>query len=284
MTENIQVFDPRKHMNRPDFEVFHYRGSVPEEKEVHHHDFYEIFFLLGGRVTYWAEGQTLRLKAGDMLLMNPMVLHRPIPEEGEKGVYDRFVLWINRSYLEKISASGADLCRCFDRPMLKNTSLLQPSSSQRVALVKLLEEMVRESYSSAFGSRIYAEGVLRQFMVELNRMENDAVLDKERIRQSSSLVAEVVDYIGKHYSEELTLEGIAAKFYVSKYHLSHEFSREMGTGLYKYITLKRLMEARQLLLEGQPAGQVAHKCGFKDYTAFYRAFKAEYSMSPAQIG
>jgi len=81
MKEYIQKFDPRKHMNKGDFEVFHYRGAIPEEKEVHHHDFYEIFFLLGGRVTYWAEGRTYDLKSGDMLLMNPMVLHRPIPDE-----------------------------------------------------------------------------------------------------------------------------------------------------------------------------------------------------------
>lgn len=284
MRENIQKFDPRKYMNRPDFEVFHYRGSVPEEKEVHHHDFYEIFFLLGGRVTYWAEGQNLRLKAGDMLLMNPMVLHRPVPDEGGSTVYDRFVLWVSREYLEKISDPDNDLCRCFHNKELQNTGLLQLSSAQRVIMTKHLEELVEESYSDQFGSDIYAEGTLKRFLVELNRMDNDSVIDTEKIRQSSSLVASVVDYIGKHYSEELSLENIATKFYVSKYHLSHEFSREMGTGVYKYIKLKRLMEARQLLLEGFPATQVAHRCGFKDYTTFFRAFKAEYDISPAQLG
>ena len=110
--EYIQEFDNRKNMNRSDFEIFHYRGTRPEEKEVHHHDFYEIFFLISGKMTYWADGQAYHLKSGDILLMNPMVLHRPMPEEENSG-YDRIVLWINKEYLEKISNNEAKLYRCF---------------------------------------------------------------------------------------------------------------------------------------------------------------------------
>ena len=41
MRERAQRFDPRQHMHRPDFEVFHYRDPRPAGVEVHHHDFYE---------------------------------------------------------------------------------------------------------------------------------------------------------------------------------------------------------------------------------------------------
>lgn len=282
MTEYIQRFDPRKHMNRNDYEIFHYRGTVPEEKEVHHHDFYELFFLLGGRVTYWAEGKTYHLKPGDILLINPMVLHRPVPEE-VSAVYDRIVLWINKDYIEELSDEGARLDSCFKNPMSSNTGLLHFSSGQRVFMTNRLDELVRESYSEEFGSNIYAEGLLRQFMVELNRFFKTTVFEREEQRESSPLVDNVLNFIGENYSKELSLEEIANRFYVSKYHLSHEFSREMGTSVYKYITLKRLLSARQMLLEGIPAGEASVRCGFKDYTNFYRAFKAEYGISPAEL-
>lgn len=282
MKEYIQKFDPRKHMNKGDFEVFHYRGAIPEEKEVHHHDFYEIFFLLGGRVTYWAEGRTYDLKPGDMLLMNPMVLHRPIPDETVND-YDRIVLWINKSYLEALSDDESKLYRCFENPMSENASLLHVGAGERVFMKNRLDEMVRESYSDEFGSDICAAGILRQFMVELNRFFLSSKFESSEHKESSPLVSGVLEFIGEHYSEELSLDILAKNFFVSKYHLSHEFSREMGTSVYRYITLKRLLSARQLLLDGVPAGEVCVRCGFRDYTNFYRSFKSEYGISPVEV-
>ena len=71
--------------------------------------------------------------------------------------------------------------------------------------------------------------------------------------------------------------------FVSKYHLSHAFSGEVGISVYRYIMLRRLLLARQLLMAGESAGQVCRACGFSDYTAFYRAFKSEYGISPREF-
>ena len=78
MRERSQRFDPRQTMRTDTFEVFHYKEPKPDTVEVHHHDFYEVYFLLGGQVEYWVEGRILRPSIGDLLLINPMELHRPI--------------------------------------------------------------------------------------------------------------------------------------------------------------------------------------------------------------
>ena len=90
----------------------------------------------------------------------------------------------------------------------------------------------------------------------------------------------VLQHISQHLHEELSVEQIAGDFYVSKYHLSHAFTREVGVSVYRYIMMRRLLMARQLLSAGEPAGQVCRSCGFSDYTSFYRAFKSEYGVSP----
>ena len=84
-------------------------------------------------------------------------------------------------------------------------------------------------------------------------------------------------------SAELSLDALAGELFVSKYHLSHAFSREVGVSVYRYILMRRLMMARQLLTAGEPAGQVCRSCGFADYTSFYRAFKSEYGISPREF-
>ena len=57
MRERSQNFDPRQVMQREQFEIFHYRDPRPGTVEVHHHDFYEVYYLLGGDVAYWVEGR-----------------------------------------------------------------------------------------------------------------------------------------------------------------------------------------------------------------------------------
>ena len=41
------AFDPRQEMNRADFEVLHMRDTYLKDVELHHHDFFEVFFLAG---------------------------------------------------------------------------------------------------------------------------------------------------------------------------------------------------------------------------------------------
>ena len=95
------------------------------------------------------------------------------------------------------------------------------------------------------------------------------------------LVSLIVRYINGHYAESLSLNDLAAIGHVSKYYLSHEFSRVMGTSVYRFITLKRLQIARELLLRGASAGEAAARCGFHDYPNFFRTFRARYNYSPS---
>lgn len=276
MRERSQRFDPRQTMHADTFEVFHYREPRPGGVEVHHHDFYEVYYLLGGQVEYWVEGRIIRMQPGDLLLINPMELHRPIIKP-ESSVYERVVLWIDREYLENLSAGGEKLSGCFD-PSLPN--LICPTAAERPSLAARMRDLVREYYSRDFGSDLCAYGLFLQLMVQLNRLAlHTDLLGQEEV-QVSELVQQALTYISEHIGETLSLEGLAGQFYVSKYHLSHAFSREVGVSVYRYILLRRLLMARQLLGSGMPAGQVSTNCGFSDYTSFYRAFKAEYGLSP----
>ena len=98
--------------------------------------------------------------------------------------------------------------------------------------------------------------------------------------EETALVSQVLAYINGHYAEEITLDHLAQRFYVSKYHLSHEFSRVVGSGVYRYILLRRLLMDRELLLQGTPPGETSLRCGFQEYSNFYRAFRGYYGVSP----
>lgn len=282
MRERSQRFDPRQTMQRDTFEVFHYREPRPNTVEVHHHDFYEVYYLLSGEVEYWVDGRIIRMHSGDLLLINPLELHRPIVD-ADSQVYERIVLWINKEYLESLHSDQMDLSSCFDTSLPNHTHLIRPPASERSVLTARMGEMVREYYSRELGGYLSAYGLFLQFMVQLNRMsQKDATLQEET-QQLSTLVQNTLSFISENLGQPMTLESIASRFYVSKYYLSHAFSREVGVSVYRYIMLRRLLMARQLLTAGETAGQVCRSCGFADYTSFYRAFKSEYGISPREF-
>ena len=279
MKERTQRFDPRQSMHRPDFEIFHYQEATPSDVEVHHHDFYEVYFFLSGKVEFRIEGRIYHLQPGDVMLINPMELHQLIVEN-EQSQYERIVLWVEKSYLERLSTPEVSLTRCFDNALPNHTNLLRPTPSQRMELMVRLQQLHQENYANDYGSRLYSHSILVQFMIELNRMAYRAVQTPAEAENESPLVTRVVGYIGDHYNEDLSLDELAQQFYVSKYHLSHEFSRVMGVSIYRYITLKRLVVAKQMLSSGIAPGVVYTNCGFSDYANFYRAFKTQYGITP----
>ncbi len=271
MSSNAQSFETRQNMNRPDFEIFHYLDREPRSVELHHHDFYEVYCFLSGDVLYRVEGREFRLQRGDLLLINPMELHQPVAMSGDVP-YERIVLWINKAFLGSCST---DLTSCFDPLEPNHTNLLRCAEEGR--LFTLMERLVREFYSKAFANEVYSKGLFLQLMVEVNRMVQQAQ-GEQGAKPLSSLVA---DYIGSHYREALSLDSLADHFYVSKYHLSHAFSKATGVSVHRYLVLKRLQAAKELLLEGHPPKEAYLASGFGDYANFYRAFQQAYGATPS---
>ena len=272
MAKRTHVFDPRQNMNRPDFEIFHYHDAKMQEVELHHHDFYEVYFFLGGKVEYLVEGRSYTLLSDDILLISPMELHRPnvAPDEA----YERIVLWISRDCLSSI-APEADLARrCFQ----PGRNLFHCAHTQIPVLIRRLAQKAADG---EIGSELCARGLLLELMGELLALTaSGGAHSAAPGPEGTPLVQEILRYIGAHYSEPLTLDLLAGHFFVSKSYLSHLFRRSVGTSLYRYVVLKRLQHARQLLSDGSGPGEVCRSCGFRDYANFYRAFREVYGVSP----
>lgn len=280
MASQPQSFDPRQEMLCRDFELQYKRDSYLKNVELHHHDFFEIYFLVSGDVTYQIESRIFHVMPGDLLLLSPRELHQ-VRIKPEMSPYERYVLWVAPETVARLSSPQTDLAAGLDPTRPGHSNLLRLSTEDRAAVQDLLGALDREASSGRYGAELLRESLLTQLLVRVNRLAlQQGVCPEEG---SSRTVDQVVDYINLHYGEALSLDSLANQFYVSKYHLSHVFQRQMGTSLYRYIQKKRLMISRQLMAQGQKPSQVFASCGFCDYPGFYRAFKAEYGASPREF-
>lgn len=281
MTAEIQNDENFQHMNNNIFDAFFNVNYYEYQYELHHHDFYELYFFLDGDLNYIVENRTYRLVPGDILIINPLELHQPKPM-AEPTSCERIIIWINMQQLIKISNMFKPLSLCFDTTQPNHTNLLRLDTTSREKLTPLVDTVVSETNNNKYANDAIAFGCLVQLLTELNRYALLPQKKYEVIKNSTPIINEVVRYINTNYTDELSLDFLADKFFISKYYLSHEFKQLIGISVHKFIIKKRLAISMHMISKGiQPT--IAYKdCGFGDYTSFYRAFKQNYGLSPKE--
>ena len=279
MGNKIQKFTVRQQMLTNNYEIYRYRDSYLNNVALHHHDFYEVYLFLNGNVNYTIESRNYHLLPGDILLISPLELHQPRITL-EKHPYERIVLWVNKSFLEQFSTPHTTLTHCFDSTVPGHTNLLRLAPTPRQHVTDLMERLVAETNSADYGSDLASIGCLIQLLVELNRQAANSAQHHELTDKSGPIVTNVLNYINDHYHEELSLDMLASRFFVNKYHLSHEFNRLVGTSIYRYVIQKRLVIAKQMLSDGLPPTDVYQLCGFGDYSNFTALSRPNTASAP----
>jgi len=266
-------------MINDDFELYHYLDKTIRSVRLHHHDFYEIYFLISGEVDYYIEGEIHHLNSGDLVLIDTTELHQVKISETDNP-YERIVMWIKKSYLNELSSKEISLLDCFEN---KNKSIINLRLDEEMELTNIFQKLLDLTKNDIAGSKLLKRAYITELMVKINNLEFYGNRKKVNDFKKSKLIDEMIEYIGKNLSERLTIDCIADRFHLSKYYLSREFKKYMNISIYQYIIMKRLIEAKKLILNNEAISDVYIKCGFGDYSNFFKAFKKEYGVTPKEF-
>ncbi len=93
----------------------------------------------------------------------------------------------------------------------------------------------------------------------------------------------LMEYIGDHYAEPLTLTGVAKHFHFNPSYLSNYFSTHNKEGFIEYLNRIRIEEATKLLIEGtESISEISGMVGYSDHSYFCKVFKKIKGLSPSQ--
>lgn len=263
-------------MLRQDFQLSHNRDPYFRTMEFHAHDFLELYYFLDGSVRYYIEDQVYDLCPGDLLIIPAGKMHRPVIAN-EHAAYERMVLWITPQYLQGIDSPAGDLQKNLQK-VGEHGYCVPFRGDETVFVTALLKKLLYMQKNDTDPK--FCAGAVELYLWTIFR--SYGVIDTTH-RNETQVIPQVIRYITEHFSEPLTLEDIAAEFFVSKSYLNRHFKAYTNSTVYAYIMALRLTHARRMLREGIPAVEAGRECGFSDYSTFYKAFKTQTGLSPQQF-
>ncbi len=99
-------------------------------------------------------------------------------------------------------------------------------------------------------------------------------MQQQESLSSQDLIDQVKHYVQKNYAKELSLESIAAVFFISPSYLSRLFKQKTAVNLITYIQEKRIEQAKELALTTQMhAYEIGEAVGISDPVYFSKLFK-----------
>lgn len=278
--EVVCVNNKKGYLNR-DFQLFHLKDKKSQSFEFHYHDFNKIIIFISGKVTYLIEGKAYYLKPWDILLVNNHDVHKPIIDPSE--TYERIIIWANSDFIEKHNYENCNLSTCFKLAREKSFNLVRLENKLQENIKFIINSLENSIKSEEFGSKLLSNSLFIQLVIYLNRVHlSHMYLGCKETLEYDRQIEKILKYINANLGEELSIENLAQRFYMSKYYLMHRFKEETGYTLHNYVMQKRLLKAKDFIKNGETITRAYVQCGFNDYSCFFRAFKKMFNISPRE--
>ncbi len=243
--------------------------NISEEPR-HWHNRIEIFLVLSGNLSIVVESETFHLSEDDIILINSNQVHEISSKENVT-----VVLQINYSYFKKwLDESSFFHCN----------STIYHNTAKYVELKRIIAQLIYVNYNDTEHNDLLTISFAYQIVLEL--LKSFRSFDQNQFSQNSKNLQRlraIIQYLNTNYMENISLEQIAEKEFLSPSYFSHFFKINMGVSFFNYLTGIRMNHAvNDLITTNLTMEQIAANNGFANSRYFVECFKKKYDVLPKQ--
>ena len=235
-------------------------GGFPE----HLHPQAELLYLFAGETTMLVDGRPYRMRAGDLCLSFPGMLHGYQNSQDARALMLIFAPELWPDFTATLNHSRPE------SPLLAREQLPEDVAA-------CMERLAREC---ARGSD---ERVLRGYMQVVLARALPLLALTNRTAEVTDVTYAILQYLSRHFTEPVTLVDLARALGMSKSYVSHTFSQRIGTNFRTYVNTLRVDQACMLLRStDRSITQILYECGFETQRTFNRVFVERYGATPSE--
>lgn len=261
------------------------------KEDYHFHDNYEIYLFLTPKGKSEISKKEYQLEFGDILIINNQDIHKFTIDPNI--LYDRYTIMFTPEFIKGISTEHSDILGAFkyrDQNFIHKVS--REEYQDFFSLEDLLQNMeeIKEALliENNFEKEILSKIEFSKLLLKINKIFNNRSVkisneEKVDLIEGREKIEEILKYINRNLSEDLSLDRISKEFYMNKYYLSHFFKKNFGTPLGRYITGKRIDISKKLLLKGINIYEVIEESGFNSYSHFLKTFKIHTGLTTKEF-
>lgn len=250
----------------------------------HYHDYYELFFLEAGSRAMIIGNETYNLNPHDFVIIPPYTMHHSCSAPGVS--FSRIVIYFKKEELpdELIGIFNENVApHCFTdevermRFFEKITAMLE---EQDLYMAKSgRTDMPVKADDPTFFSMTALNSQLKLLLIHALRYTSKP----ERLLNEPK-IASIVSFIHNNYFEDLRLDEVANKFFISKYYLCREFKKFTLCSFVEYLNKIRILHAQRLFVESDKnITEIAFEVGFSSLTHFERIFSQNTNQTPKKM-
>lgn len=251
-----------------------YFSSVP----LHWHAELEMNVVRAGRIDCIIGDGKLTAAKGDIVIVAANVLHAIYPHDGGQE-YDTIVFSADMLGASDNDRSAAECIR-----PLSNGGFtvlhITPSHTYYNELLTTADNVV----SCAVGNTARLDMLMKSELLRLFwLLENCGDIDAHAPAEAgkSEMIRAALEYIAENYSENITVEQLAATVHLSKSYFMSRFRQASGVSAVEYITQYRIRAACAALIDtSESVSEISFECGFRNLSNFNRQFKRLTGCTP----
>lgn len=260
--------------------LFTWKGKRDEdEKRYHSHDFLEIAFMMSGSGYYRIDGSIVPVEEGDVLILNPGVMHQGLLKD-KQTVVTEFFVGISDFHIKGMPENQF--------PLPEGSPIVHTAGELQTKLFKLCASMEVEN-SVCWEGRYY---MMKAYMMQMVLLLLKSQMKPREIKTGYAfesinrkyIVEQIVGYFEDHYAEKISLDTIAENMYLSPFYISKIFKSETGEAPIRHLINIRLQKALELLQQEGCSNikEVACQVGYDDAYHFSKLFKKHFGFPPSE--
>ena len=232
----------------------------------HEHPFTELIYVLEGTGKLLTQQTSYSLKALDLVIINPHIVHTEMSSQDEG--------------LKYVVIGMGGVTAFDDKQYHKNIFMMTDYTRQyRDYIEMIMQELENpQPYTNEM-----VHNLVSNIILKLQNEINDFTVHMATNTTLSSIVYQAKYYIDQHFMSALSLDTLAAVTHVSKYHLAHIFKEEMGVTINQHINYVRMERAKELLERtNYSIHQIATLTGFSSHSYFSTKFTQMFNQTPIE--